>query len=249
MPQRAKVSISIVSHGQAALIENLLHDLRAHCTTPLEVILTLNIPEPVSFDVTQFGFSVEVIKNEHAKGFAANHNAAFSAARSDLFCVLNPDVRFTQDPFPRLLEQIADPKIGVAAPLILNPSDGVEDSARRFPTPLGILRKVLIKNTTLDYPIGDVAVFPDWVAGMFMVFRSELFRAMGGFDTAYFLYYEDVDLCWRLRRSGYEVVLTPAARVVHAAQRASHRNFQHLRWHVASMLRFFVKRRLGQRHA
>lgn len=242
MPKRSAVSISIVSHGHGNLVADLLQDLQAHCATPHEVILTLNVPETLPFDPSQFGFPVVLIRNDHAKGFAANHNAAFRAATAEFYCVLNPDVRLSLDPFPPLLELISNPKIGVVAPLILNPVGGVEDSARRFPTPLSIARKVLLKRKASDYAIEDAVVFPDWVAGMFMVFKSTLFCAMGGFDERYFLYYEDVELCWRLRNNGYAVALTPLAHAIHAAQRASHRDLQHLRWHIASMVRFFVKR-------
>lgn len=239
---RPSVSISIVSHGQGSLVADLLQDLQSHCATPHEVILTLNVPETLPFDPSQYGFPVVVIRNDHVKGFAANHNAAFSVAREEFYCVLNPDIRLSLDPFPPLLEQISNPKIGVVAPLILNPAGGIEDSARRFPTPLGIARKVLFKPAASDYAIEDAVVFPDWVAGMFMLFKSTLFRTMGGFDERYFLYYEDVELCWRLRNNGYAVALTPLAHAVHAARRASHRDWRHLRWHVASMVRFFVTR-------
>lgn len=245
MPQRASVSVSIVSHGQAALVEVLLQDLRAHCTTPLEVILTLNIPEVLPFDVTQFGFPVQLIRNKSAKGFAANHNAAFKLARGDYFCVLNPDIHLQQDPFPGLLAHLSNSKIGVVAPLVLNPFGGLEDSARRFPTPASIVGKALFRRNTADYTVDEAEVNPDWVAGMFMTFRSDIFRSIGGFDEAYFLYYEDVDLCWRLRRQGYDIALLPAVRVVHAARRASHRDLRYLRWHAVSMLRFFAKRALS----
>jgi GT2 family glycosyltransferase len=83
---------------------------------------------------------------------------------------------------------------------------------------------------------------PDWIAGMFMLFRSELFREVGGFDERYFLYYEDVDLCFRLRQHGYEVILVPDARAVHFAQRQSHRNLRYLLWHVRSLVRFLLLR-------
>ena len=244
MPHCAAISISIVSHKQAELIKELLRDLQAHCDTPIEVILTLNVPEMLPFDPSEFGFPVELIKNDCAKGFAANHNAAFRVARADNFCVMNPDVRLAKDPFPALLELMSNPKIGVVAPLIVNPAGNIEDSARKFPTPLSLLRKALLGRPTSDYPIEGAPSFPDWIAGMFMMFRADTFRMIGGFDEGYFLYYEDVDLCWRLRRQGYGVALLPTVRVTHAAQRASHRDLRHLGWHVSSMLRFFVKRGL-----
>lgn len=228
MSQRAKFSLSIVSHLQAGLVLDILHDLQVHCDTPLEVILTLNVPEPLPFDVSEFKFPIYLIRNDRIKGFATNHNAAFRFARAELFCVLNPDVRLEQDPFPVLLAILSNPMIGVAAPLIVSLAGEIEASARKFPTPLDIFLKALRKSPLPDYPIGDVAVFPDWVAGMFMTFRAELYQMIGGFDEEYFLYYEDADICWRLRRHGYDVAMLPTAQVIHLARRASHHDLRFL---------------------
>jgi GT2 family glycosyltransferase len=67
-----------------------------------------------------------------------------------------------------------------------------------------------------------------------------VFAALGGFDERYFMYYEDVDLCARVREAGLDVRLDPAARAVHAAQRDSHRRPRYLAWHLRSMLRFWT---------
>jgi GT2 family glycosyltransferase len=75
---------------------------------------------------------------------------------------------------------------------------------------------------------------------MFMLFTRETFEAVGGFDERYYLYYEDVDICARLRMAGKEVVLCPTVQVIHDAQRQSHTSPRHLAWHLASMLRFFT---------
>jgi len=242
MHSEARISISIVSHGQGALVGNLLADLQRHCTMPMEVILTLNIPENLPFRAEDFRFPVRMTRNAKAQGFGANHNAAFRHARTDYFCVLNPDVRMERDPFPDLVAVLQDATVAVAAPLILDPGGNIEDSARRFPTPLGVMAKLWPGAPRLDYQPDTAPLFPDWVAGMFMLLRSATFRDAGGFDEGYFLYYEDVDLCWRLGRAGLRVSLVPSAQVVHAAQRSSHRNLRYLKWHVSSMLRFFLKR-------
>ncbi len=223
-------------------MKNLLSDLSTHCATPLEVILTINIGENLTFSAADFGFPIRIVKNAAIKGFGANHNAAFEFAKTNYFCVLNPDIRLEKDPFPYLIAQLANPTIGVAAPLIVSPSGWPEDSARRFPTPLSILKKAIFGTRGHEYAIGETPIFPDWVGGMFMVFRSGIFRKIGGFDDRYFLYYEDVDLCWRLRRCGYQVILVPLVHAVHDARRMSRRNIRYLSWHVSSMLRFFMKR-------
>jgi GT2 family glycosyltransferase len=235
---REMVSVSIVSHRHGALLRELLRDLE-RCPR-IEVLLTLNVEEPLAFDPHGFGFPLALVRNARPRGFGANHNAAFARAAGDCFCVLNPDVRFDTDPFPRLRAVLQDPAVGCAAPLVLSPAGAVEDSARRFPTPARLLARALARGARPEYETGTGAFSPDWVAGMFMMFRSDVFRAIGGFDERYFLYYEDADLCARLRAAGYDVRLDPAVRVVHAARRASRRNLRHLGWHVASALRFFA---------
>ena len=233
------ISVSIVSHGQGALVRDLLADLDAHCADAVEVLLTVNVPESLPFDPAGFRFPVRVLNNREAKGFGANHNAAFRTSQTDLFCVLNPDIRLRANPFGELAERLRDPAVGVAAPLVRSPAGGIEDSARRVPTPVSILRKALLGRRGPDYAIGTGDLHPDWVAGMFMLFRRETFAAVGGFDERYFLYYEDVDLCLRLARAGKRVVYCPAVEAIHDARRESHRSLRHLRFHLASMLRFF----------
>jgi N-acetylglucosaminyl-diphospho-decaprenol L-rhamnosyltransferase len=180
------------------------------------------------------------IDNPHPKGFGANHNAAFRLAKGQMFCVLNPDIRLKIDPFPALIEALVSPQVGVAAPRILDTAGGTEDSARRFPTPSYILQKILGLTPKLDYRLDDSSLSPDWVAGMFMLFRQEVYAELNGFDERYFLYYEDVDLCRRLRKRGYEVRLLPTVSAVHDARRDSRRSLRHLRWHAQSMLRYFT---------
>jgi GT2 family glycosyltransferase len=76
---------------------------------------------------------------------------------------------------------------------------------------------------------------------MFMLFSTEDYKAIGGFDEKFFLYYEDVDICIRLWKSGRSVMVDPDVQVVHDARRTSHKSWRFMRWHVASMIRFFWK--------
>lgn len=241
MPSNEKVAISIVSHGQASLVKVLLNDLAA-CKTPMHVILTLNMPEELPFDTKALNFPLKIISNANAKGFAANHNAAFEASEADYFCVLNPDIRLHADPFPPLMNALHEPSVGVVAPKILNSSGGVEDSARIFPTWSFLIKKILGLTAGIKPAAGEILCHPDWVAGMFMIFRSATFREVGGFDQRYFLYYEDVDLCRRLRKKGYTVRLIREVSAIHDAQRQSHRNARYMLWHASSLLRFMLSK-------
>ncbi|WP_295955485.1 glycosyltransferase [Rhodoferax sp.] len=242
---RPNLSISIVSHGQMALVLPLLRDLdRLHLQTPLEVILTLNIPEDMPCTADDFGFSLRVVRNLLPMGFGANHNQALAQARCATVCILNPDIRLTQNPFPGLLAVLEDPLVGLVAPAIYSPAGQLEDSARRFPTPWGITAKAILRKRQLSrastHP--ETVFYPDWVGGMFMVLSTALYRSMGGFDEKFFLYYEDVDLCARIRLQSLQIALLPHHGVTHDAQRSSHTQRKYLRWHLSSMLRFFCSR-------
>ena len=237
------IVLSIVSHRQASMVKNLLLDVEKYCFEhALEVVVTINVEETIPFAEKDFKFHLTIIRNAIPKGFGANHNAAFKILSGDHFCVLNPDIRFKNDPFRQLLWTARSEEFGIIAPLVVNSSDGIEDSARRLPTPARILRKIFRSAPELDYSIGNTLLFPDWVAGMFMLFPSAVFRTMNGFDERYFLYYEDADICCRVRLAGWLVVLDATVRVVHDARRESHKNLKFLWWHLTSMARFFSSR-------
>jgi len=237
------ISISIASHRHGPMARRLLSDLETHCAGRIEIILTENVPENPAVDWSLVSVPVKVLRNSEPRGFGANHNSAFRQSSGEFFCVLNPDVRLTSDPFPELLRELSAPRTGVAAPLIVDSGGAVQDSARRFPTPVSLLRKALMSPVPPDYAIRDEPFSPDWVAGMFMVFPRDVFREVEGFDERYFLYYEDVDLCARLRRKGYEIRLNPRARAIHDARRDSHRDLEYFARHLRSALRYFLSRR------
>ena len=234
------ISVSIVSHGHGELVALLLEDLNLHRPSGIEVILILNIEETLPFDPESFAFPVKAIRNRDPQGFAFNHNAAFKLARGNYFCILNPDVRLNMDPFSALIEELKNASVGAVAPLILDPDGAIEDSARPFPSLSSLVCKAFGLEPKRYYEIGKESLSPDWVGGMFMLLRREAFAAVGGFDTRYHLYYEDVDLCARLRLAGYDIRLVPRASAVHLARRQSRGNMRYLLWHLRSMIRYIL---------
>lgn len=232
------ITLSIVSHGQSAMVANLFYDLNRLPTNDFEVILTFNVPEETTIYLGN-PFSVQIIRNIKPRGFGANHNAAFTRSRGRYFAVVNPDIRIPALDIDCLVQLFERAEVGAVAPMILSSKGNIEDSARRFPTFSRLLRRVIFNNKQPDYTPGNLPIDVDWVGGMFIIFRPDSFRALGGFDEKrFFMYYEDVDICRRLWLSGWQVYLHPQASVVHQAQRASHRNFKHLRWHLTSAIRY-----------
>lgn len=237
-----KYSISIVSHNSGKHIANLLEDLRKTLPASAEIILTINIPEDEFYLKSATGRPLKIIRNSFPLGFGANHNQAFASACGEKFVILNPDVRLLDNPW-HILDSVFDQNTGACAPMVLNSAGGIEDSVRHYPTFAKFFRRVVFRDRRSDYPIPRelAPIDVEWAAGMFIMFDSKIFRAITGFDTQYFMYLEDADICRRLHAVGKKVLWVPGCRVVHDAQRASRRNWTHLRWHITSAVRFLLK--------
>ncbi|QFY41820.1 glycosyltransferase [Candidatus Methylospira mobilis] len=240
------ISFSIISHEQGDLVRRLLTDMRALQITDFEIILTLNLPERDDFLSELTDLPLRVVRNHTPKGFGANHNAAFALAQGRYFAIVNPDVRLPLSDPGALLASFADSNIGACAPTVLSPQGGEEDNARRFPTVLRLIRRVLGFWSVfgfrgkLDYCPNLSPVAVDWVAGIFVIFRREAFAEVQGFDERFFMYMEDADICRRLQHAGWLVLLVPGWSIVHDARRASHRSIKHLRWHLISAFRYLT---------
>jgi len=231
------LTISVVSHGQGSLARRLLNDLSKQ--TGFKLIVTLNVPENESFLEGLPDAPVTIVRNSVAKGFGANHNAAFVRCDTPWFAVLNPDVRLLEDPFPSLISTASGlPNPGAVAPRILNQAGRSEDSVRVHPTPWSVAGRVFDRNIGRASVAGTSRFY--WLAGMFLMFSSHAFRSVRGFDERFFLYYEDYDICARLQRAGFQIALDPHATAVHDAQRDSRRSFRHLKWHMGSLLRVWT---------
>lgn len=218
--------ISLLSKLQTLYIPRLDH-----------VILTVNVPEPAllaELNSRLWTLNLTIVQNAVPKGFGANHNAAFERCRSECFCVLNPDIEFTSDPFPPHVESLSDSMVGLAYPSQVDRSNALLDFERQLVSPLAIVQRHLFGQRYqpyLDRPV-------HWVSGAFMVFKSSVFRELGGFDERYFMYCEDVDICLRMQLAGYGLAHA-AAKVIHNTRRSTLKSPRHLAWHVRSLLRLW----------
>jgi N-acetylglucosaminyl-diphospho-decaprenol L-rhamnosyltransferase len=232
------ISVSIVSHGHGPMLPALLLQL-LEFPQVAEVIVTLNIPESLLLPSDS---RVLLVHNQTALGFGANHNHAFGMAKSPYFCVLNPDTSFITNPFPKLLGSFSIKDIGLVTPIVKNTDGSIEDSVRKFISPFSILgRRLFGFGDRYVFQEGDPDFFAEWVGGMFMLFKSSAYSDVNGFDESYFLYVEDVDICTRVWKIGYKILVCPDVIIFHDAHRASRKHWQYLRWHVSGLLRYFFK--------
>jgi N-acetylglucosaminyl-diphospho-decaprenol L-rhamnosyltransferase len=228
------VTLSVISHGHGEEITGLLADI-ARCKPKklAQIVITLNLSEtrpevPIGLDVP-----IHWCANPYPKGFGANHNAAFRYCDTEWFAIVNPDIRFDSDPFDPLLRHAGE-VFGLVGPRVLESNGRVADAARGLITPWEIIARRLKRSSPLRYPA--------WMAGMFLMIRSEAYKGIGGFDERFHLYCEDFDLCARVRLLGWPIGLSDDSRVVHAARRASHDSPRHLFWHLCSLILVWTSR-------
>jgi len=241
-PGQLDVTVSVVSHTQGAQVLTLLQQLAALAAGPRRVVVTLNQPDASTQQQladTAWPFELLVARNAQRLGFGANHNAVFKRdaahGATGAFAVVNPDIQIGRDnPFAAALQVLhARPQVGLVYPQQVDAKGAPQDHQRLLPTPGRLLLRRLGRHQ--ERP---ALAAPHWVNAAFIVLRPSAFAAVGGFDPAYRLYCEDVDLCLRLQLAGWQLAAAEAT-VVHTAARASHRNARHLLWHVQSLWRLW----------
>src|SRR5438552_4646385 len=187
--------------------------------------------------VDRFAANVRLARNSANVGFARGVNQGLAATKAPYVLIMNPDCRLMAGAVGTMRAVLdAHPQCAVAGPRILNPDGSVQGSARGDPDMLTglfgrttVLRKlvpflaVARRNIVVDEAIrgGQESVVVDWLSGACMLARREALDAVRGFDERFFLYWEDADLCRRLRARGYHVRYVPGATAIHRVGQSS----------------------------
>ncbi len=183
-------------------------------------------------------------------GAGVNYGLAAAAAGAEAVLVFNPDVVFSPGSVSALRQALySDARIAIAAPAVLNRDGTLYPSARQFPslaTSVGHGFAGLVKpdnRFSRRYKLADwdhsSRRYVDWVSGSCFMVRAEVMLELAGFDEAYFMYAEDVDLCWRAGKAGYKICYEPAATVVHwRGVSAESRPYRMILAHHVSLGRF-----------
>jgi len=243
-----KVSAVVVSHGHAA---ELPFSLSALAPQVDETLVIANLPgsaDGVSSDV-------RVLENPRPLSFAANVNLGIAATSGEYVLVANPDAIAEPDAVGTLVAFAdAHPGCGIAGPEMHWPDGSRQPSRRRFPT----VRGTIVRRTPLrrlrppyetqreHYTLDERPTEPvraDWMLGAFLLMRRAMLDEIGGWDSGYRHYCEDIDVCYRAAQAGWERWYVPGAVVTHAYAAVIDRRFlsRHTLWHARGMARFVRK--------
>jgi N-acetylglucosaminyl-diphospho-decaprenol L-rhamnosyltransferase len=221
------VDVAIVAYRCRDLIRECLLSLREHAPSrPTTVHVVDNDSRDGTAELVRDEFpEVKLVREPRNAGFAAATNRVIRETAGDYVLALNPDTKFvesTLDPLVDLME--AHPEIGICG-CRLEREDGSFDHAakRSFPTPLSALghftrvgRRPNARGALAAYRAPSVEAGPvDAVNGAFMLIRRRALDDVGLFDEGYWMYMEDLDLCYRFAEHGWTTWFEPSVRVVH----------------------------------
>lgn len=241
------VSAVVVSHGHAAELERSLPALASQVD---ELVVVSNVPGSVGSVPT----GARVLENERPHTFAANLNRGIAETHGTFVLVANPDAV----PEPGAVHALVDfaagrPRCGIAGPQMRYADGAWQPSRRRFPTVSGTLvrRTPLrlvprLREQRVHYLLDERPTEPvpaDWLLGAFLLQRRELLDELGGWDGGFRHYGEDIDLCYRAAKAGWERWYVPDAVVRHDYAAVVDKRFltRHTLWHARGMLRFVRK--------
>jgi GT2 family glycosyltransferase len=229
------ISILIVSFNTRDILRECLQSIPpSRPGLEIEIIVIDNCSRDGSLDMVASEFpSVKRIASETNLGFGNANNRAFTEAQGRYIVLLNSDAFLRPDTLEVSLRGMeADSTVGLAGGRLVGRDGKLQPSARMFPN---LTRQVLVMlgwadkyprskffgqaDRTWADPMQPAEV--DWVPGAYSIIRTDLIRKIGFFDPAFFLYYEEVDLCRRIKDAGYKVMFWPEIEVVHIGGESS----------------------------
>jgi len=254
------VSAMVVNHDSGDALVRCVASLRRAGVK--EVIVVDNSSRDGSFArLAAEDHDAVLVPSGSNLGYGRGMNLGVARAHGEVLLVCNPDLVIEEGAVDSLLCALADnADVAVVGPKVLGVDGARYPSARRFPSlvdaaghaAFGLIRPD--NPFTRRYQLADDDLdrerAVDWVSGACMAIRREAFASVGGFDPGYFMYVEDLDLCWRLHRAGWRVLYVPKAVVTHVGGVSSRRHpYKMLRAHHRSTLRFFSKSANGPERA
>lgn len=254
----ARWAAVVVNYEAGPLLAGCIRSIRADTSAgDPEIVVVDNGSTDGSTMAIAHLTDVTVVTAGRNLGYAGAANVGIARTTAPIVAVCNPDITVEPGTAAALLSRFdADPTLGAVGPLVRERDGTPYPSARRVPSVAdavghGVLGLVKPDNPfTRRYRELDADPLQprevDWVSGAAVWLRREAVQSVGGWDEGYFMYVEDVDLCWRLRRAGWRIAYEPAGRVTHVqGASTAHHPYWMIAEHHRSLLRFASKRWRG----
>jgi len=227
------VSVVIVSWNTRKMLEDCIRSIDAHTRNiRYETIVVDNASSDDSCQMIEREFpAVRLFCNNKNEGFAYGCNEGMRASRGRYLLLLNSDTLFTENTLGKMVCFLdAKPETGMGGCMLLNDDGTIQPTCADFPTafafisgganPVRLLRRLVFNeiyfsHPFLSHPKHKATRDVDWLAGAFMMVRREVAETVGMMDETIFMYSEEVDWCYRIRKAGWKISYTPETRIIH----------------------------------
>jgi len=262
MGKSESLGLVVIGYHSDGVWESFFTSLRASHTQPADIVVVENSPE-VSPLLKKFSdFPITVVHRSDNPGYGAAANAGVAALPPHIteVVICNPDLTMEPEALGLLLEELnTQSGAGVVGPRILTSRGETYPSARAIPgIRIGIGHALLGRvwrgnpwSATYLGRYGELTPHSvGWLSGAFLMVKRDAFESLGGFDEAYFMFFEDVDLGFRLKKSGYRSFYIPAAEITHSGAHATKTDMPAMiAAHHRSAARFLSLLYVGKRYA
>jgi GT2 family glycosyltransferase len=221
------LSIIIVSFNVKNLLRNCIDSIfRSRDGFLKEIILVDNNSEDGSKqyinELTKLrinGLKIGAVLNKKNLGFAKAVNQGIKIAKGKYILLLNPDTQVKKDSLEKLIDFAEEhPEAGAIGAQLVNPDNSVQPSVYHFPSCWRAILEFWFgkKGAYEKYaPLGNKPLVVDAVTGAAMLIPRKTFEKVGLFDERYFMYFEDLDFCRRVKKAGLKVYYLPEAKILH----------------------------------
>lgn len=227
------VSVIIVTHNSASHIKVCLESLLNKLPKDSETIVVDNDSSDDTVSIIKEFKSVKLIESKENLGFGKGVNQAAKNASGEYFFIQNPDTKITDNAIEKLLEFARDKEFGIIAPQLIKPEGGIQESVTNLPTIWNAIKEFYlgIKHSYSQYvPDTDEAIEVECVYGAVMLIKKSIFEKLRGFDEKYFMYFEDLDLCRRIKEMGQKIYYLPFIKIYHEVGGTIKKDSPSLRW-------------------
>lgn len=212
------LSIITVTFNNEDLIIDYINSLLKNIPESCEIIIVNNNSTDNTLKLIPNNKKIKVIENNKNLGFARACNLGVNLSSGEYIFFLNPDTKVEEGSILKLLEFIKNHKEAIVAPKLVEFGGKTQPSVRKLPTIIGAIREYYlgVKDSYEAYaPQGEEIVEVESVVGGALMVTRKLFLKVGGFDEKFFLYFEDLDLCRKVRNLGYKIYYLPNAIIKH----------------------------------
>lgn len=227
-----KISIVIVNYRTAEMTIQCVKSVLDSCSDEwFEIIIIDNCSNDSSVEMISryvsdclHGYQISLISSEYNGGYSAGNNDGIRRSSADYILLLNSDSIISGNAVQRLAWCLDEnPRLGIASPGLYSPDGAQQNGCFRYPRPISELVKAaatgpitrLLPAYDTNVPLANERTYPEWTSFACVMVRRKVFEDIGFLDDGFFMYFEDIDFCRRVRAAGWGIINEPKAKTYH----------------------------------